>query len=358
MNTTLVFVIAWVLIVACTSLSVPSWRYRFLLLRPKQQDKRQKDSLSTSCFFAVKIVIGPYYTRIHDAYCSTQTHLKYKSKEFVSYTVRKICRSLELHDIQDFSALSIDKLLEIVTSFKATNPRSIGRIVLNIGHFFEYLKAEGISDIVFPFSLLHVQQRYEKIPCYSKHEIKAMLQACDRSTISGKRSYAIILLAVTCGLRQCDIQRLTLQSIDWHDYELLVLQEKTQSYVTLPLLSETGNAVADYILYARPKTCGYEQIFASASNPSQPIGPSVCKHILERLEEKASIQVIKKRGFHSLRRSTATWLAESGTPVTTIVQILGQNGMHTVDKYISTNAKMRLCCLGFKGIHLESEVYR
>ncbi|MBL7047486.1 MAG: hypothetical protein ISR95_07685, partial [Candidatus Marinimicrobia bacterium] len=165
MNTKLVFAIVWVLIVACTSLRVTPWRYYFLLLSSKQQKKRKKDSLSKFFHFAVKIVIGSYYTKIHDAYCSTQTHLKYKSKEFVSYTVRKLCRCLELNDIQDFSALSINKLLEIVTSFKATNPRSIGRLVLAIGHFFEYLKAEEISDIDFPFSLLHVQQHYEKIPC-------------------------------------------------------------------------------------------------------------------------------------------------------------------------------------------------
>jgi hypothetical protein len=137
MNTTLVFAVAWVLIIACTSLRVPPWRYRFLLQSLGRQNYKQHDSLSNSCLFAVKIVIGPSYTKIHDDYCSTQTHLRYKSKEFVSYTVRKFCHCLESNDIQDFSALSMSKLLEIVTSFKVTNPRSIGRLVLSIGHFFE-----------------------------------------------------------------------------------------------------------------------------------------------------------------------------------------------------------------------------
>lgn len=358
MEATLSFFITWSLILFFAASMVPPWGYRYQLSIPKQLNEARKEKQIGSSLFAVRIVIGPYYKKFHDDYCATKHYLKTNSREFISYSVRKFCNCLEATGIKNFSDLSMSILLAIVTSFKISNPKSMGRLVLSIGHFIEYLKAEGITEIAYPFSLLHVQQRTERIPNYSKQEVKALLQACDLSTISGIRSYAIILLAVTCGLRQCDIQKMTFQSIDWHTHELLVLQEKTKSYVALPLLDETENALARYSLNCRPTNCESDKIFMSISNPDQEMGHSACKHLLERLERKASVKSIKARGFHSLRRSTATWLAESGTSVSDIAQILGQTGMHTVDKYISASAKMRLCCLGFEGIQMESEVYK
>lgn len=358
MESTLGLVIAWSLIVFFIVSRINPLRYCLELLEPKHRHAAKKNPLTEPFHRAVRIVIhSPCYKKIHDDYCATKHHLKSKSQEFISYAIRKFCNCLEAKGIKCFSDLTIGSLLAIVASFKSSNPRSMSRLVLGIGHFFEYLNSEGLSAITFPFSLLHVQQRSERIPSYSKQEVKALLHACNRSTPSGKRGYAIILLAVTCGLRQCDIQKLTLQSIDWHTYKLLVLQEKTQSYVTLPLLSETGDAVAEYILNARPRNCESDRIFVSIDNPNQEMGHSACKHLLERLERRAHLKSLNGRGFHSLRRSTATWLAESGVPVTDIAQILGHSGMHSVDKYISANARMRRCCLGFEGIQVESEVY-
>jgi len=74
--------------------------------------------------------------------------------------------------------------------------------------------------------------------------------------------------------------------------------------VALPLLSEAGNAVTEYILNARSKNCESDRIFASIGNPSQEMGHSAYKYLLERLERKTHIKAIKGRGFHSLRCST------------------------------------------------------
>ena len=59
---------------------------------------------------------------------------------------------------------------------------------------------------------------------YEKHlsidEIAAVLSIIDRNTPTGKRDFAMILLATVTGLRCVDICKLTFSDIDWINGEL------------------------------------------------------------------------------------------------------------------------------------------
>jgi integrase len=73
----------------------------------------------------------------------------------------------------------------------------------------------------------------------------------DSTTPAGKRNYAMLLLTLRTGLRAVDIINLKLGDIQWKRNAIEIVQSKTGTPLVLPLLTDIGNAIADYILNGR-----------------------------------------------------------------------------------------------------------
>lgn len=124
----------------------------------------------------------------------------------------------------------------------------------------------------------------------------------------GMRDYAMIMLAYTTGLRGCDIVNLKFDSIDWDACELRLVQEKTNIPVSLPLGTKTGNAIADYILHARPK-CKSEYIFLRVLRPYTKIGSMWT--VIAKYAHIALGKDRKMNGPHAFRRGMGRQLLET-----------------------------------------------
>jgi integrase/recombinase XerD len=86
---------------------------------------------------------------------------------------------------------------------------------------------------------------------YTKDEVERLINAVDRGNPKGKRDVAMILLAARLGLRASDICRLKFENIHWETNTIYLIQKKTQEKIELPLLTEFGNAIIDYLKYGR-----------------------------------------------------------------------------------------------------------
>ena len=72
----------------------------------------------------------------------------------------------------------------------------------------------------------------------------------------------------------------------------------------------------------------------------------------------ANIEVIKKRSFHSIRRSFASELSASEVPLTTISQLLGHTNTDSDKPYLSYNRNQLLfCAIDFAEIPIISGYY-
>ena len=76
----------------------------------------------------------------------------------------------------------------------------------------------------------------------------------DRADPRGKRDYAMILIASRLGLRSSDICQLKFSELDWKQNRILLKQKKTDAQIELPLLSDVGEAIIDYLKYGRPQS--------------------------------------------------------------------------------------------------------
>lgn len=102
--------------------------------------------------------------------------------------------------------------------------------------------------------------------------------------------------------------------------------------------------------YARPKIES-EFIFLTAKAPYGPVSrTSACK-ALDGMEIKVGIK--RPKGFHTLRKTFATKLLQSGRSLEEVALALGHSGIETVRKYISLDEeRMTLCTLELDDIEL------
>jgi integrase len=178
-----------------------------------------------------------------------------------------------------------------------------------------------------------------------------LLGAVDRSSVKGKRDYAILLLACRLGLRAGDIRTLKLDNLRWEESTIEITQAKTGTPLSLPLTNEVGEALIDYLKSGRPETT-HREVFLKVCPPFDPFtGNDKLYHIVTYWRRLAGIafRSPQRRGIHSLRHSLATRLLEKGTPFTTIAGILGHTSLESTRIYAKADVE------ALRGVALDPE---
>src|SRR5439155_1639128 len=105
-------------------------------------------------------------------------------------------------------------------------------------------------SILFPPCTIHFVTTHSTVRIalsFEQELVVRLLETVDRCSAKGKRDYAILLLACWLGMRVGDIRTLKLEQIHWEDSTIEVTQSKTGLPLSLPLTSEVGEALIDYL---------------------------------------------------------------------------------------------------------------
>jgi integrase len=284
---------------------------------------------------------------------------KARSARVYSQVIGKFCNMLSSEGIVAFSELGIRTLNKIVRDFAETRPGSMDHVIRSLRQFLGFLHAKGLcTEFKLDPAVYRVPKRSKTIPCFTKGEVQKLLDCCNRENEMDCRIRAVMLIAVTTGLRACDIVALRRQDLDWSNSTIAIRQHKTKKMISQPLLPETGNAIAKYILCFRGEAAiGTDEVFLQHLRETVPINEEAIRSQFRRLCDNAGIEQKPGRGFHSLRRSAATWLSEADMDPHGIALFLGHSTFTSTSRYIATNPEMARCTLDFVGIPLRSEVY-
>lgn len=241
--------------------------------------------------------------------------------------------------------------LHIINYIKGLDTRkiSLAHISLRVlRDLFKYLYANRLIDI--DLSGIMPKDNYKsqaKLPStYTKQEIETLIAAVDRSHAVGKRDFAIILLAARLGLRASDIANLRFKNIVWEHNTISLTQFKTKNNIKLPLLSEVGNAIVDYLKFGRPKS---EEpfVFLCARSPFNTIHSGVVTQIVLHAFAKTGINTkYKRHGPHALRHSLAGRLLENHSTLPVISEVLGHVNTESTRFYLRIDLEsLRQCML-------------
>jgi integrase len=137
---------------------------------------------------------------------------------------------------------------------------------------------------------------------------------------------------------------LRFSNIDWEKNEICLHQCKTGNPVILPLLSDIGNAIIDYLKHGRfQSTSG--QVFLSARAPYVPATKSmVCSAIRDIIQHCGVSTEKRHHGPHSLRHSLASRLLENSVPIHVISETLGHATTETTMSYLRIDVSSLMKC--------------
>ena len=295
--------------------------------------------------------LGKYYANVLADY---ETYLRPLlapgTVQCVLSMIRQFLLFLERSGVCGLTQLTADHVKRYLQGAMGKHKNSMANLIWAIQQFMRFLNESDLSPINADRYLLRSAPARKKVlPCFTGKEADAILCATDTATVLGKRDYAILKLAVETGLRVVDILDLKLTDINWRKCEIAIIQDKTDEAIQLPLLADVGNAVADYILHARPKSDS-PHVFLRTVKPHTKLGNmGNGKNIIGRYLAKAGIQHEAWDGktFHAFRRTHGTRLVEAEVPLPDVADLLGHKVLDSTKRYISQNDdKLRACCLG------------
>ena len=148
-------------------------------------------------------------------------------------------------------------------------------------------------------------------------KVAALLAACDRDELAGRRDYAVILLLARLGLRAGEAARLRLDDISWRSAEIGV-RGKGGQYDVLPLPADAGAAVAAWLRDGRPAV-PFREVFTTLTAPTRPLTREAVGWIVRRACARAGLPAF---GPHRLRHAAACAMIGAKVPLAGIAQAL------------------------------------
>lgn len=221
---------------------------------------------------------------------------------------------------------------------KATGhkPTTIQNYITAARLFFSWLEQAGI----YPNVAAHVKgaklDREHKKNYLTSRQVKAVLADIDRTTLQGKRDYAMLVLMVTGGLRTVEVERADIGDMQTlGDSTVLYIQgkgrdEKTE-YVKLDAHVEA--AIRDY-LKARGEAKPDAPLFASTSNNNR--GKRMTTRAISGIAKAHMLEAgynSDKLTAHSLRHTAVTLSLLAGQPLEEVQQFARHANISTTMIY-------------------------
>ena len=200
--------------------------------------------------------------------------------------------------------------------------------------FFRFLLLCGQTLRDLSNSVPMVRKYRQSVPpaFLSPEEVERVLAATDRSTLSGRRDHAILLLLARLGLRGGEIVSLELDDIRWRAGEIVV-RGKGRMVDHLPLLSDIGESLALYLREDRSVSVS-RRVFLRIWAPRVGLtGPAAVGHIVRRALAQAQIRRSGRGAAHLFRHGLATKMIRHGASMSEISEVLRHRSQTTTAIY-------------------------
>lgn len=226
-------------------------------------------------------------------------------------------------DVHDFLLCRVRHMAPKRAQSMATAVRSFLR--------FLFLRGQTQTDLAGAVPTVH-QWRLSTVPrCLPAGDVERLLDHCDRSSATGRRNHAVLLLLARLGLRAGEVVALDLSDLRWRAGEIIV-HGKGRVRDRLPLPSDVGEALALYLRQDRP-ACASRRVFLCRKAPHRGFAhASTVSTIVAQALGRAGLTP-PTRGAHLLRHSLASTMLRRGASLAEIGQVLRHRSPNTTQIY-------------------------
>lgn len=245
---------------------------------------------------------------------------------------------LQTHKI-DLCSLKIEQVDAFVAEFFAPFATASCRIYrCMLRGFLKYLYHERniIKRDLAPLVVGRREYAQAKPPNFlRRQEVRKLFAGLTIRRASDIRTYAMVQLGYTMGLRPKEISRISLDDITFSTLLLAVTDRKGNNPVELPMPEHTLKAIAAYVIGVRPKN-EHRTVFLTLHPPFRPMSANGVGHHITKAMRKAGLLSTA----YWLRHTYAQNLLEAGASIFEIKEMLGHDKIESTKLYLHVHIKM------------------
>jgi site-specific recombinase XerD len=174
-------------------------------------------------------------------------------------------------------------------------------------------------------------------------EIQAVLDTIDRSTVDGRRDYALMATLFNTGARVQEIVDIRATDLQLSRPFHVRLFGKGRKERICPLWSETADVLRSYCTERQLDLRTRASVFINHNGKA--LTRFGVRYILQKYFDRAraTTPTLKKKRLHphSIRHSTAVHLLKAGVDLSTISQWLGHASINTTNRYATVDLDMK-----------------
>ena len=169
----------------------------------------------------------------------------------------------------------------------------------------------------------------------TKEQARELLAVPDRSTLTGKRDYALLALLVGCALRRRELASLTVEDIQMRENRWVIADLRGKGgrirTVAVPVWVKHG-------INAWQSAAGIEDgLLLRSIRKGGKVGESLSDWAIWAVVTESAWQIgIENFGAHDLRRTCAKLCRKSGGDLEQIKFLLGHSSIQTTERYLGS----------------------
>jgi integrase/recombinase XerD len=253
-------------------------------------------------------------------------------------------REASMLDIADLDADTVAEFLEHLQTARGNSARTRNARLAAIHSLYRYAALrhpEHAQDIQRVLSIPPKRTDRALITFLDQQEIDALLAAPDRTTWTGRRDHALLMLAIQTGLRASELTSLNIADVQLDGAAHVTCEGKGRKQRITPL-TRTTSAILRVWLTER------------AGHPHDPLFPTIRGRRLTRnaLERRLALHAAhatnqqpslteKSVTLHALRHTAAMELLHAGIDSTVIALWLGHERVETTQIYLHADLALK-----------------
>ena len=253
-------------------------------------------------------------------------------------------REPSLLDIADLDADTVAAFLDHLQTDRGNSARTRNARLAAIHSLYRYAALrhpEHAHDIQRVLSIPPKRTDRALVTFLDPQEIKTLLAAPDRTTWTGRRDHALLLLAIQTGLRASELTTLNIADVQLAGASHVTCEGKGRKQRITPL-TRTTTAVIRVWLAER------------TGQPADPLFPTIRGRRLSRdgLERRLAVHLtqasrdqpsLKEKNvtLHTLRHTAAMELLHAGIDTTVIALWLGHERVETTQIYLHADLALK-----------------
>ncbi|WP_419805921.1 tyrosine-type recombinase/integrase [Terriglobus sp.] len=234
-------------------------------------------------------------------------------------------------------------LMEYRTSMEDLAPSTVNVRLAAVRKMVTEAKRNGMLSAEEAASLTdvpNIRQSGKRLGNWlTKEQARELLAVPDRSTVKGKRDYAILALLVGCALRRRELASLTVEEIQLRENRWVIADLRGKGgrirTVAIPMWVKQG-------INAWQAAGGVEEgpLFRSIRKGGK-VGESLSDWAVWAVVTEAAREIgIENFGAHDLRRTCAKLCRKAGGDLEQIKFLLGHSSIQTTERYLGSEQEI------------------